>query len=139
MGMGSAATTDRSLKILQRDLQLTDSQASQIRQLVDSRRGRLESIRQQMRPKFEELTRLLSRPNPDPNAVGKAAIAFKEAHDQVSTEQANIEKDFMNVLNDTQRQTVEKLRSAMPDVLALHRLGLLRPPQPDWEQALNSR
>jgi Spy/CpxP family protein refolding chaperone len=133
-GMGSPAATDRSLNVLQRDLKLTDSQVSQVRQLVESRRGRLETARQEMKPKFEELTRLLSRPSPDPTAVGNATIALNQAHARVMTEQANIEKEFMNVLNDSQRQTVNKLRAAMPDVRALRRLGLLRGPEGIWEQ-----
>jgi Spy/CpxP family protein refolding chaperone len=133
-GMGSPAAVDRSLNVLQRDLKLTDSQLSQIRQLVESRRGRMETARQQMKPKFDELTRLLSGPSPDPTAVGNAAIAFKRAHEQVKTEQTNIEKEFMNVLNDSQRQTVNRLRAAMPDVMALHRLGLLRGPEGNGEQ-----
>jgi Spy/CpxP family protein refolding chaperone len=132
MGIGSEASTDRSLNVLKRDLKLTDSQVSEIRQLAESRRGRLESVRQQMKPKFEELTRLLSRPNPDPTAVGNAALAFNQARARVMTERANIEKDFLNVLNDSQRQTVNKLKAAMPDVLALRRLGLLRGPEGDW-------
>lgn len=133
-GMGSTDAKDRSLNLLQRDLKLTDSQVSQVRQLAESRRGRLESVRQQMKPKFEELTRLLSRPNPDPTAVGNAAIAFKQAHEQVMTEEAKIEKEFMSVLNDSQRQSVNKLRAEMPDVMALRRLGLLRGPEGYWEQ-----
>src|SRR5215831_16910327 len=102
LGMGSKMQIDRSLNVLQRDLALTDSQVSQIRQLVDSRRGRFESIREQGKPKFKELMSLLDKPNPDPLAVGKAAIAFKQVHDQAKAEQANLEKEFLNVLNDNQ-------------------------------------
>jgi Spy/CpxP family protein refolding chaperone len=133
-GMRSPAATDRSLNVLKRDLKLTDSQVSQVRQLVESRRGRLETARQQLKPKFEELTRLLNSPSPDPTAVGNASIALNQAYGQVMTERANIEKEFMSVLNDSQRQTVNKLKAATPDVLALRRLGLLRGPEGSWEQ-----
>jgi Spy/CpxP family protein refolding chaperone len=137
MGMGSRMQVDHSLNILQRDLALTDSQVSQIRQLVDSRRSRFESIREQAAPKFRELMSLLNRPDPDPTAVGKAAIAFKQVHDQARTEQANLEKEFLNVLNDNQRRTVNSLRSQAPEFMALYRLGFLRP-DTDWDQqALN--
>jgi Spy/CpxP family protein refolding chaperone len=130
---------DRSLKTLQGDLKLTDSQVSRIRQLAESRRGRLESARREAMPKFEELTRLLNRPNPDPTAVGNAAIAFKQAHDQAMAEQSNIERDFLSVLNDSQRQTVERLKSEMPAVTALRRLGLVTRPESNWgQQALTS-
>jgi len=133
MGMGSRMQIDQSLKVLQHNLALTDSQVSQIRQLVDSRRGRFESIREQAAPKFRELMSQLNRPNPDPTAVGKAAIAFKQAHDQAKTEQANLEKEFLNVLNDNQRRTVNSLRSQAPEFMALYRLGFLRP-DTEWDQ-----
>jgi Spy/CpxP family protein refolding chaperone len=137
MGMGSPRQIDRSLNVLQRELALTDSQVSQIRQLVDSRRDRFESIKQQAAPKFRELMNLLNRPNPDPTAVGKAAIAFKQAHDQARTEQANLEKEFLNVLNDNQRRTVNSLRSQAPEFMALYRLGFLRPDTDSDQQAFN--
>jgi hypothetical protein len=84
-------------------------------------------------PKFHELMSLLNQPNPDPYAVGKAAIAFKQAHEQVRAVQADLERDFLNVLNDSQRRTVNTLRSQAPEVMALYRLGLLRP-EGDWSQ-----
>ncbi len=133
MGMGARMPVDRALNTLQRDLSLTDSQVSQIRQLVESRRSRIESVREQAMPKFHELMSLLNQPNPDPNAVGKAAIAFKQAHEQVRAVQADLERDFLNVLNDSQRRTVNTLRSQAPEVMALYRLGLLRP-EGDWSQ-----
>jgi Spy/CpxP family protein refolding chaperone len=133
MGMGSRMQKDQALNVLQRNLALTDSQVSQIRQLVDSRRSRFESIREQGAPKFRELMNLLNRPDPDPYAVGKAAIAFKQVHDQAKAEQADLEKEFLNVLNDNQRRTVNTLRSQAPEFMALYRLGLLAP-SGDWEQ-----
>jgi Spy/CpxP family protein refolding chaperone len=138
MGMGSPRQVDQSLKVLQQNLALTDSQVSQIRQLVNSRRDRFESIREQAAPKFRELMALLDQPNPDPTAVGKAAIAFKQAHDQARTEQANLEKEFLNVLNDNQRRTVNSLRNQAPEFMALYRLGFLRPDTEMDQQAFNS-
>ena len=66
-GMGARMPVDRALNTLQRDLSLTDSQVSQIRQLVESRRSRIESVREQAMPKFHELLSLLNQPNPDPD------------------------------------------------------------------------
>jgi hypothetical protein len=77
---------------------------------------------------------LLDQPNPDPKAVGDAAIALKRVHDRAKTEQASIERDFMNILNDNQRATVDSLRDKAPTVLALHRLRLLAPAD-SFEQA----
>jgi hypothetical protein len=37
------------------------------------------------------------------------------------------------VLNDSQRRTVNTLRSQAPEFMALYRLGLLRP-EGDWNQ-----
>ena len=130
-GMG----VDRSLKVLQRDLNLTDPQVSRIRELVESRKTKSEGIHAQAMPKFEELLRLLRQPNPDPVAVGKATIALKQVHEQAMAEQAKLEKDFYNILTDNQRMTVDKLRSQASAVLALHRLGLLAPEWTGNEQA----
>ena len=126
---------DRSLKVLQRDLNLTDSQVSRVRELVESRKTKFESVHAQAMPKFEELLRLLKQPNPDPVAVGKATIALKQVHEQAMAVQANLEKDFYSVLDDSQRMTVDKLRNQASTVLALHRLGLLAPEWMGHEQA----
>jgi Spy/CpxP family protein refolding chaperone len=133
--MTPAMRIDRSLKVLQRDLKLTDSQVSRVRELVESRKTEFESIHAHAMPKFEELLSLLRQPNPDPAAVGKATIALKQVHEQAMAEQANLEKDFYNILTDSQRTTVDKLRNQAPAVLALHRLGLLAPEWMGHEQA----
>ena len=127
MGFGHGMRTEESLKVLQRSLNLSDNQAAQVKQIVESRRTRFESIREEGRPKFRQLMALLNKPNPDPTAVGQATIELKQVHDKAMTEQANLEKDFMNVLNSTQRETVNNLREKAPTVMALHRLGLLTP------------
>ena len=133
--MAPGMRIDRSLKVLQRELNLTDSQVSRIRELVESRKTKFESIHGQAMPKFEELLRLLRQSNPDPVAVGKATIALRQVHEQAMAEQANLEKDFYNLLTDNQRMAVDKLRNQAPAVLALHRLGLLAPEWMGHEKA----
>jgi Spy/CpxP family protein refolding chaperone len=129
---------EHSLKVLQRDLNLTDSQLSQIKQLVESRKTKFESIHEQAMPKFEHLMSLMRQSNPDPTAVGKAALELKQVHEQAAAEQAKLERDFYGVLNDSQRATVDKLKNQAPDVLALHRLGLITPEWTGTEQAFLS-
>jgi Spy/CpxP family protein refolding chaperone len=126
--------SEEQLKVLQNNLNLSDSQTARVRELVESRRSRFQSLREDMRPKFKELMGLLDKPNPDPNAVGQAAITLKQVHDRVKAEQATVEKDFMNILNDNQRATVNRLKEQAPTVLALHRLRLLAPEE-GFEQA----
>ena len=138
MGMGSQMQIDRSLKVLQRNLNLSDSQVSSVRQLVESRKTRFQSIRDQARPKFEELMGLLRQTNPDPNAVGRATIALKQVHDQAVKQQADLQRDFLDILTDSQRRTVNSMISQAPSVLALHRLGLLAPDGMGHEQTSNS-
>jgi len=125
--MHGPSTQDESLKVLQRDLGLSDSQASRVKELVDARRERLQAIRQKARPAFQELLRLMRQPNPDPQAVGKATLAFKQIHEQAMAEQEKSEEEFLSVLNPQQQQTVNGLQSKAPLVLALHRLRLLGP------------
>jgi Spy/CpxP family protein refolding chaperone len=138
MGMGSKMQIDRSLKVLQRNLNLSNSQVSRVRQLAESRKTRFESVRDQAQPKLEELMALLRQPNPDPAAVGRATIALKQVHDQAVKQQADLEKDFLNILTDSQRRTVNSMISQAPSVLALHRLGLLAPDGMRHEQAADS-
>ena len=132
--MGPAKRFEEPLTVLQNNLNLSDSQTARVRELAESRRSRFQSIREDMRPKFKELMGLLDKPNPDPNAVGQAAIALKQVHDRARSEQASVEKDFMNILNDNQRATVNRLKEQAPTVLALHRLRLLAPEE-GFEQA----
>jgi Spy/CpxP family protein refolding chaperone len=134
-GMKMTMGMDHSLKVLQQELKLTDSQVSQIRQLVESRKSKFQSIHEQAGPKFEQLMSLLKGPNPDPTAVGKATIELKKVHQQAMAEQASMEKDFYGLLTDSQRTTVDKLRDQAPGVLALHRLGLLGSKGMGTEQA----
>jgi Spy/CpxP family protein refolding chaperone len=126
---------DHSLKVLQRDLSLTDSQVSRIRDLAESRKTRFASIHEQMMPKFEHLMTLLRQPNPDPSAVGRATIELNQVHDQARAQQAALEKDFYSILTESQRTTVDKLRSQASAVLALRRLGFLAPEWMGNEQA----
>ena len=121
------ATPAESLKVVQHDLGLSDSQFGKIKELADERREQLQTIRQQAKPAFEELVRLMREADPDPQAVNEAAISFKEIHERAVTEQAKSTKEFLNVLNPEQQQTVNSLQSKVPLALALDRLGLLTP------------
>jgi Spy/CpxP family protein refolding chaperone len=127
MGMGQQMRTEHSLNVLQERLNLSEAQTSQVKDLIQSRRSRFDSIREEARPKFRQLMSLLSKPNPDPYAVGEAAIALKQVHEKATTEQARLEKDFLNILNDKQRQAVNDAKAEAPTVMAMHALGLITP------------
>jgi len=128
-GMASDQEIDRSLDTLQRTLSLSPSQVTSIRELARSRRDSLRTIHEQARPKFEQLMTLLKQPNPDPATVGKAVIELKAIHEQVRTKQAEMEKQLTSILNPTQQQTVNNLRSQAQTFMALRRLGLLGAPE----------
>jgi Spy/CpxP family protein refolding chaperone len=126
---------DESLKAVQRDLGLSDSQLSRVKELVEARQDRLQSIHQQAKPAFEELLRLLRQPDADPEAVDKAAVAFRQIHEKAISEQENTEREFLSLLDPQQRQTVKSLRSKDSTAIALHGLGLLTP-QPSNDQVI---
>ncbi len=128
-GMASDQEIDRSLETLQRTLSLSPSQVTSIRELARSRRDSFRTIREQAKPKFEQLMAMLKQPNPDPAAVGKAVIELKAIHEQVRTKQADMEKQLTSILNPTQQQTVNNLRNQAPTFMALRRLGLLGTPE----------
>jgi Spy/CpxP family protein refolding chaperone len=119
---------DRALNTLQRTLNLDSTQVTKIRELARSRRESFQTVRQQFRPKFEELMSLLKQPNPDPAKVGRLVIDLKAVHEQARTQQADMEKQFSAILNPAQQQTVNTLRSQAETFMALRRIGLLGAP-----------
>jgi Spy/CpxP family protein refolding chaperone len=127
-GIASDQEIDRSLNTLQRTLDLSPSQVSSIRELVRSRRESFRAIRDQARPKFEQLMSMLQQPNPDPAAVGKMVIDLNAIHQQAQTKRMDMEKQLSSILNSTQQQTVTNLRNQAPTFMALRRLGLLGAP-----------
>jgi Spy/CpxP family protein refolding chaperone len=130
------ATPAESLKVVRHDLELSDSQFGRVKELAEERRQQLQTIRQQAKPAFEELVRLLRQPDPDEQAVNEAAIAFREIHERAITEQTHSTKEFLSVLNSDQQETVKSLQSKTPLALALDRLGLLTPEKHDNPQVI---
>jgi len=127
-GIGSDQEIDRSLDTLQRTLNLSASQVTSIRQLAQSRRESMRSIREQSRPKFEQLMTLLHQTNPDPAAVGRIVIDLKGIHEQARAKQADYEKQLTGLLNPTQQQIVNNLRNQAQTYRALRSIGLLGAP-----------
>ena len=121
------ATPADSLKVVRSDLALSDSQFGRVKELAEARQEQMQTIRQQAKPAFEELVKLLREPDPDPQAVNEAANAFREIHERAITEQAKSTKDFLSVLNPEQQETISNLQSKDALALALDRLGLLTP------------
>jgi len=128
-GIPSDQQIDRSLETLKGTLNLSQSQVTSIRQLAQTRRDSFRSIREQARPKFDQLMTLLKQTNPDPAAVGRIVIDLKAVHEQARAKQADLEKQFSNLLNPAQQQTVENLRKQAQTFVALRRIGLLGAPE----------
>jgi Spy/CpxP family protein refolding chaperone len=142
MGMGrmwgmSDERIDRSLNVLQRSLNLSPSQVTDIRKLARSRRESLQTIRDESRPKFEQLMSMLKQPNPDPAAVGRTVIELKTIHEQARMKQSDFENEISSVLNPTQRKTVDSLRSQAPTFMALRGIGVIG--APDFQQGMFTR
>ena len=121
------ATPAESLKVVRHDLGLSDSQFGRVKELAEQRREQLQTIGQKAKPAFEELVRLLKEPHPDPQALNQAAATFTDIHERAMTEQEKSTKEFLDVLNPEQQQTVKNLQSKDPLAVALDRLGLLPP------------
>jgi Spy/CpxP family protein refolding chaperone len=128
-GMASDQEIDQSLDTLQRTLNLNSSQVTSIRQLAQSRRESLRSIREQARPKFQQLMTLLDQPNPDATAVGRVVIELKTVHEQARAKQNEYEKQLTSLLNPTQQQIVNNLRNQAQTFSALRSIGLLGAPE----------
>lgn len=128
-GMPSDERIDRSLDTLQRTLNLSPSQVTSIRQLAQKRRDSLKSVREQSRPKFEQLMTMLKQPNPDPTAVGRIVVELKGIHEQARTKQTDFESQLSSILNPKQQETVNYLRNQAPTFMALRGIGLLGAPE----------
>lgn len=128
-GMASDQQIDRAVDTLQSTLSLSPSQVTSIRQLARSRRESFSTIRDQAKPKFEQLMSLLEQKNPDPAAVGRIVLDLKAIHEQARTNQMDFEKQISGILNPTQQQTVNNLRNQAKTFFALRRLGLLGTPE----------
>src|SRR5262249_33866633 len=87
-----------------------------------------QTIREQARPKFEQLMALLKQPNPDPATVGRSVIELKTIHEQARTKQMDFEKQVSSLLNPKQQQIVNNLREQAPTFRALRSIGLLGAP-----------
>ena len=128
-GLATDQQIDQAVDSLQRALNLSATQAGDVKQLVRSRRDTLQSIREQAKPKFQQLMTLLKQPNPDAAAVGRATIELKKIHDKAHEEQADVESRFLSMLTPSQLQTVNSLRDQASTFRALARLGLLGSPE----------
>jgi Spy/CpxP family protein refolding chaperone len=124
-GMASDQQIDRALVTLQDKLNLSPAQLTNIRNLAQSRRTTFQSIREQARPKFEQLQALLKQPNPDPAAVGSVVLQLKQIHERARGTQKDLEARLMNILNPAQQQTVNTLRDQAQTFYALRRIGCL--------------
>jgi Spy/CpxP family protein refolding chaperone len=127
-GMTSEEKIDRSLNVLQSSLSLSPTQVTKIRELARTRRENLQAIRDESRPKFQQLMSMLKQPNPDPAAVGRTVIELKGIHEQARTKQSDFENQLSSILNPSQRETVEYLRNQGPTTMALRSIGLLGSP-----------
>jgi len=123
--MPSDERIERSLDTLQHTINLSSSQVASIRELARSRRESISTIRDQAKPKFEQLMSMLKQENPDPSAVGRIVIELKAIHQQVQTKQADYENQLSSILTPTQQQTVNTLRSQAQTFAALRSIGLL--------------
>ena len=128
-GMPSEREIDRSMGILQQTLSLTAGQFANIRQLALSRRETFGGIRENARPKSEELRTLLSQPAPDPAQVGNVVLDLKKIREQARSAQADFNAQLMAQLNPDQQQIVNTLRDQAQTFYALRRLGLLGVPE----------
>jgi len=128
-GMASDQEIDRAVDTLQHTLGLNSDQEERIRQLARSRRDSFRALREEAKPKFEQLMSMLRQPNPDPAAVGRAVIDLKAIHEEGLAKQADLEKELNTILDPTQQQTVNNLRQQAETMTALRRLGLLGMPE----------
>lgn len=112
----------------ERALNLNAAQADRLRALLDARAQSDQRAQDDVQAKIDALVALQDKPSPDASEISKAAQAL---HDAERAEQASNEKfrtDFLAMLTDEQKQTLDRIGRAAVSADALARLGVIDGP-----------
>jgi Spy/CpxP family protein refolding chaperone len=119
-------------KALQEQLQLTDQQMTQLR---DVRKQQMEALRpqlQQLRTEAQKLRDLTQSANPDAAAVGKATLDVKNLREQIRAAREDSDKKARAILTPQQLEKLKDLEAALKLAAAARQaqaLGLIDPPE----------
>jgi Spy/CpxP family protein refolding chaperone len=122
----------RAVEIISHYLDLTDGQASQIREILEGAQSTIKPLREEIQPLRQSLRDELDSGAAVAGSVGQLVIQIHGLGDQIRSEQQSAADSIRSLLNDEQIHKVEAVRQAaqlVPVIRAFGVLGLLPPPQ----------
>jgi len=120
-----------SLDAVQQYLALSDSQASQLKQMMRSRAEANRTRFQEMNAKRRQVDEMLRQGTSDAASLGRLMLELESHRKQVRTADEGFFTEAASVLNETQRAKLRALEDAAQLLPAVHEakaLGLLKGP-----------
>ena len=130
-GQARSARTAPGGKALQEQLQLTDQQVTQLRELRKQQSESTAAQRQQLRTAATNLRDLMKSANPDTGAIGKQTLEVKQMREQLRSAQQDLAKKALAILTPQQAEKLKDLEAALKMVPAARQaqaLGLIEAP-----------
>lgn len=109
----------------ERVLNLTTAQADRLRALLDARAQADQRAEDDVQAKIDTLVALQEKPSPNASEVAKAAQSLREAEGAQQAANEKFRTDFLAMLTDEQRQTLDRIAVAAISADALTRLGVI--------------
>ncbi len=95
---------------VQRVLQLDETQAQQLSEIVESWRLETAPLRRALRELQGHSRELLGNPNPDPTAIGENQLRIQASREQIRAAEENCRLDFEVLLTEEQKETYTRIR-----------------------------
>lgn len=93
-------------------LGLSDEQRATWKSLHEQRRTEMEPLRQEGRDLRDRLQGALNAANPDPSAVGQAALAMKQHRERVKASEESFQTRLVSTLTDDQKAKFDAFKAA---------------------------
>ena len=131
-GFADEAPPPPAPAIVAQFLDLSDSQAAQFKQLLQSLQATAGGLQQQMAPKQQALDTLLGSAQPDPATAGKLLLEIHGLQQQLGQAIQSYHESFVALLTPDQMQKTQAVVQAaqlLPAVKAFAEVRLIEPPR----------
>ncbi len=113
-------------------LGFSESQATQLRGMLEELQGAIAGVEQQMRDRQQRLEQLLSAEPPDAGAIGAAMIEVRSLQRRAQSALESYHQRFLALLSPEQKEKVQAVIQAsrlLPAVRAFAEIRLIDPPR----------
>jgi Spy/CpxP family protein refolding chaperone len=98
------------VEAVQRVLQLDETQAQQLSEIVESWRLETAPLRRALRELQGHARELLGDPNPDPTAIGENQLRIQALRGKIREAEENCRLEFVELLYEEQQETYARIR-----------------------------